>query len=87
MPLTLESTGGAPGARALNRRIKSLSGLRPQGFLSVRAAGQAASAYPGEPHGMELNCNPDCNPGHWAGPPLAGPGRRRRELEREILCL
>ena len=64
-----------------------MSGLRPRGFLSVRAAGQAASAHPGEPHGMEVNCDPDCNPitglsRHWLALDADA-----RELEGEIGAL
>ena len=38
--LTWDSVGGAPGARTLNPRIKSLSGARSPGFMGVRAAAQ-----------------------------------------------
>jgi hypothetical protein len=54
--------GGAPGARTLNQRIKSFSGASSPGFISVRAAGQTAYAYPGELGWTLVNCNPNCNP-------------------------
>jgi hypothetical protein len=54
--------GGAPGARTLNPRIKSLSGADSPGFIGVRAAGQAARAYLDELSRTTANCNPDCNP-------------------------
>ncbi len=47
----------------LSHRIKSLSGTGPQGFTGVRAAGQIACAYSGEPSWTAVNCNPDCNHG------------------------
>src|SRR5215471_20432638 len=52
----------ATGGRTLNQRIKSLSGRGSPGFLSVRAAGQTAYAYPCELGRTAANCNPNCNP-------------------------
>jgi len=46
----------------MNQRIKSLSGRGSPGFLSVRAAGQTAFAYPRELGRTAANCNPNCNP-------------------------
>ena len=46
-------------------RIKSLSGARSRGFISVRAAGRAGRVYPGELGCIGVNCNPNCNPGRW----------------------
>jgi hypothetical protein len=54
---------GAPGARTLNPRIKSLSGAGSPGFMSVRAADQTVCAYPGEQGRALVNCNPNCYPG------------------------
>jgi hypothetical protein len=61
--------GGAPGARTLNPRIKSLSGMGSAGFISVRAAGQTARAYGPELFRTAVNCNPNCNPGRCSEAP------------------
>ena len=55
-------TGAPPGTRTPNPRIKSLTGARSPGFMSVRAACQTACAYWGELGRTRVNCNPNCNP-------------------------
>jgi hypothetical protein len=61
--LTWLFAGRAPGARTLNPRIKSLSGVRSQEFTGVHAAGRTAYVYPSELVRTAVNCNPNCNPG------------------------
>ena len=61
--LAWEFAGGAPGARTLNPRIKSLNVASSPEFTGVRVAAQTRRAYPGELRWTVVNCNPNCNHG------------------------
>ena len=61
--------GGAPGARTLNQRIKSLERVSSPEFMDVHCAGQTARAYSDERGRTAVNCNPNCNPVEAGGLP------------------
>ena len=60
--LTWCLSGGAPGARTLNPRIKSLPQVRSRRFERSRLAAQGGCSYPGEQGRTRANCNRKCNP-------------------------